>query len=338
VIRKSIIFFSILLWFGCKTTDVEAVYNIPSKDPSKITIAFGSCNDEDKAQPLWKDIVAEAPDLWIWLGDNIYGDTDDMNLMQDKYQLQKRNVGYKALMKTCPIIGTWDDHDYGTNDGGKDFVAKKESQQVFLDFLDISKQDPIRNQEGIYDTYILDHPIAKVKVILLDCRYFRDGYEKENKWPIPNYGGTILGDTQWDWLEKELAVKEADVTIIATGIQVIAAEHRFEKWANFPNEKHRLFDMIIESGVKNCFFISGDRHIGEISLERHEDYSFYDITSSSLTHGWKIRREEPNKHRLGNLVYDINYGVIEINKTDSLSVKAHLKTKGQKAIASRLLN
>jgi len=329
---------SAFIWLGCNSKTTETTFQIPVKDSSKITIAFGSCSDEDKAQPLWKDIIAEAPDLWIWLGDNIYGDTEDMKIMHGKYEMQKRNPGYKALMSSCPIIGTWDDHDYGVNDGGKDFIAKKESQQVFLDFLDTPKDDPIRNQEGVYDTYFLNHDLARVKVILLDCRYFRDSYEKENKWPIPNYGGSILGYDQWEWLDEELTKKDADVTIIATGIQVIAAEHRFEKWANFPNEKHRLFDTIIESEVENCFFISGDRHIGEISKEQHENFTFYDITSSSLTHGWKIRRDEPNKHRIGDIVYDINYGVLEIERKEDLTVRAFLKSKGQKTMASSLIH
>ncbi len=329
--------FLLSLLLSCSKS-VATQFTIPAKDPNVLKIAFGSCSDEKKAQPLWKDIVAESPDLWIWLGDNIYGDTEDMDIMRSKYNTQKSNPGYKALMATCPIIGTWDDHDYGVNDGGKEFTAKAESQQAFLDFLDYDSNDPVRSSSGVYDTYILHHAFANVKVILLDCRYFRDSYEKDNKWPIPNYGGTILGDTQWEWLEAELAKKEADVTIIASGIQVIPSEHRFEKWANFPNEKHRLFDTVIASGNKNCFFISGDRHIGEISKEMHENYPFYDITSSSLTHGWKIRREEPNARRIGDIVYDINYGVIEITKDKDLTIKALLKTKEQKVLSSSILD
>jgi hypothetical protein len=34
------------------------------------------------------------------------------------------------------VIGTWDDHDYGLNDAGKDFGRKFFTQKLMLDFLD----------------------------------------------------------------------------------------------------------------------------------------------------------------------------------------------------------
>ena len=33
------------------------------------------------------------------------------------------------------IIGTWDDHDYGLNNGGSDFKRKDEYREMFLDFI-----------------------------------------------------------------------------------------------------------------------------------------------------------------------------------------------------------
>lgn len=35
-------------------------------------IAFGSCNNQDKVNRMWPHIRASKPDLWIWLGDNVY--------------------------------------------------------------------------------------------------------------------------------------------------------------------------------------------------------------------------------------------------------------------------
>ena len=32
-------------------------------------IAFGSCNSEQKPQPLWPVIAQDKPSLWIWTGD-----------------------------------------------------------------------------------------------------------------------------------------------------------------------------------------------------------------------------------------------------------------------------
>ncbi len=55
---------------------------------SLIKIAFGSCAHQDAPQPIWADITNEDADLWLWLGDNIYGDSDDMSIMQSKYDKQ----------------------------------------------------------------------------------------------------------------------------------------------------------------------------------------------------------------------------------------------------------
>ena len=39
-------------------------------------------------------------------------------------------------LKGTKIIGVWDDHDYGINDGNKDFYKKDEMRKIFLDFVD----------------------------------------------------------------------------------------------------------------------------------------------------------------------------------------------------------
>lgn len=315
----------LLLFANCKSHSKKEA----AKQVSKLTIAFGSCSDQDKEQILWDDIIAEQPDLWIWLGDNIYGDTTDMTVMKQKYDQQKANPNYRKLRQTCPIIGTWDDHDYGLNDGGKGYPAKAASQQVFLDFLDVAKNDPRRKQAGVYNSYTMNMQGIKIKVLLLDARYFRDTtIRQDRKSPYePNLEGTVLGDVQWQWLEKELHQSDADVHIFASGIQVIPEEHRFEKWANFPNERQRLFDLMVQQKVNNPVFISGDRHIGEISAIDWKGSTLYDITSSGLTHSWSSRGEEANKHRQGKLVYDENYGILKITKDESLQVEALLKTE-----------
>lgn len=39
-------------------------------------IAFGSCAKHWQTQPIWDAIIEKKPDLSIFLGDNIYADTD----------------------------------------------------------------------------------------------------------------------------------------------------------------------------------------------------------------------------------------------------------------------
>ena len=37
-------------------------------------ILFGSCARQNNPQPIWDAIVAEKPDVFLMIGDNIYGD------------------------------------------------------------------------------------------------------------------------------------------------------------------------------------------------------------------------------------------------------------------------
>lgn len=35
-------------------------------------LAFGSCNDLRKDNPLWEAVNEFAPDAWIWLGESLF--------------------------------------------------------------------------------------------------------------------------------------------------------------------------------------------------------------------------------------------------------------------------
>ncbi|XP_065869519.1 uncharacterized protein [Euphorbia lathyris] len=57
---------------------------------------------------------------------------------------------YWAMEECSEVIGTWDDHDYGLNDAGKEFEGKVTNQRLLLDFLDEPQDSPRRKQEGVY--------------------------------------------------------------------------------------------------------------------------------------------------------------------------------------------
>ena len=298
------------------------IYQFGHSQNQLTRIAFGSCSEEDTHEQMWPDICAQKPQLWIWLGDNVYADTHDMTLLRTQYQRQKSNSGYQQLLKICPVIGIWDDHDYGINDGGKFFTKKKESKEELLRFLDVPADAPVRQHEGAYTSYETGTEKQRVKVILLDTRYFRDTLYKSNeagkRYEISKTGD-VLGEEQWKWLERELKESTAAVNIIGSSIQFIAEEHGYEKWANFPAARQRLIKLLSTVKPKKTFFISGDRHIAEVSRMKIQElpYELYDFTSSGLTHTWKGAEAEVNKHRVGALIIEKTFGVIVIDWTGS---------------------
>lgn len=82
-------------------------------------ITFGSCGHESEPQPVLALAAEQKPDAFVFLGDNIYGDTDNMDTLRAKYQRLGAKPEYQQLAAATTIFATWDDHDYGRNDSGK---------------------------------------------------------------------------------------------------------------------------------------------------------------------------------------------------------------------------
>ncbi|WP_313795022.1 alkaline phosphatase D family protein [Flagellimonas zhangzhouensis] len=256
-------------------------------------------------------------------GDIVYADTDDVDRLRAIYAMQDSVVEYSKLKAEVPIIGTWDDHDFGLNDGGADFSIKKESQQVFLDFMGVPTDSERRMREGVYASHEYKTPKGKIKVIVLDTRYFRSDLVKDedpNRRYQANFdkNATVLGDAQWEWLQKELTGSDADFNLIMSSIQFLSAEHGFETWGNFPTEVEKLEQMIAESKANGVIILSGDRHISEFSKTEVEglNYPLIDFTSSGLTHSYSSFEGEPNQFRVGEVVSDKSYGIIDFNFED----------------------
>lgn len=294
-------------------------------------IAFGSCAQQKNPQPIWDHVVAGKPQLYLGLGDNIYADTSDMQVMRDKYALLAAQPGWQKLRNTAEVFTVWDDHDYGINDAGVEYARKQESQEIFLKFFDEPAGSPRSKREGVYGSRSYGPPGKRVQVILLDTRYFRSPLKalpKEQRrkgigpyLPTDEPGATVLGEAQWRWLENELK-QPADLRIIGSSIQVLANEHQWEKWGNHPAERQRLLKLLGEAG--GCVILSGDRHHCEIDRSTEGPYPLYDVTSSGLNQSAHGNELEPNKYRVGPIYVESNYGTLNINWTSrTLTMAVH---------------
>lgn len=293
---------------------------VTSTRPTVSRVLFGSCIKQENPAPILNTIVEQEPDLFVFLGDNIYADTTDMSVMRAKYEKLRSLDGFAALMKACPVLATWDDHDYGANDAGASYPERVASQKMFLDFWGESVDSSRRSREGIYDSAIYGPDGKRVQIILLDTRYFRGELKKGEKrtggpyYPLDDRSVTMLGEAQWSWLEQQLR-KPAELRIIATSIQCIAESSGQETWSNLPRERERLFQLINDTDANGVLLISGDRHWAEISCKLSGvDYPIYDVTSSSLNQIHERGTPTDNRHRTSDTTYHKeNYGVIEVD-------------------------
>lgn len=331
VLLALVLAFTALLFFLADTSqDTPADLLLVSNEMAVeegFTIAFGSCNNQRRAQDYWMVIGAKKPDVWLWLGDNVYSDTEDMEQMATDYATQQNAPAYRKFRAATPqMFGIWDDHDYGLNDGGKEWIRKDEAKEILLDFLEVPTSAKVRTRPGAYQAYTVGPEERPIKIILLDTRYFRDPVyppvQKGHRYG-PNPDGDILGEAQWAWLEAELTDSDAYAHLIASSIQVIPEEHGYEKWALFPQARTRLLDLIATTKPALPLLLSGDRHLAEISELQHQGVTVREITASGLTHSYEAA-DEPNRHRISALSGNKNFGLLHFYPTDSLAVIAEV--------------
>ena len=301
-------------------------------------IAFGSCLKEKDDMSIWNKVAAEDPDLFVFLGDNVYGDlykdnpkfTDpDMPYMRESYAKLADSQTFARFRDDVPMLVTWDDHDYGVNDGGAEYPFREKAQELFLDAWNIPADDPRRSRPGVYTSETFGPDGQKLQFILLDTRYFRGPLKetdernapgKERYLPSDDTSSTMLGETQWAWFAKALQ-EPADLRIIVTSIQVIAEGHGWEAWRTLPHERERFYQTIRDVGVTNAVLVSGDRHSGAFYMRDDvAGYPLYEMTTSSLNlpaSSFRARsgetRIEDGPHRLTNMQFEVNYGLMDID-------------------------
>ncbi len=298
-------------------------------------VAFGSCAEVSKPQPVWGPILARHNDLFIFLGDNIYGDTRVMSVLREKYRKFAGIPGVARLRATTPVVAIWDDHDFGENDAGGEYPMKEESRRIFLDFWDEPADSPRRDRDGVYASYVFGPPGQRVQVILPDLRYNRTAltplelggadYETWSRDRIaagrlplpgpymrnPDPKATMLGERQWQWLGRQLEVP-AELRLFGSSVQVLADFTGWESWSNFAHDRERLFDLIRRKRADGVLFLSGDIHYAELSkLEVNVPYTLWDLTSSGLTEEWRV--PTPNANRASEVVADANFGFVDID-------------------------
>eukprot|EP01084_Bolivina_argentea_P084381 152624_1 len=266
-------------------------------------ILFGSCAFPEKSTTIFDSIIQRKPDLFIWTGDITYLDyasfdvssgfealrtlivpevAAPLNKWETIWNITKHDSNYQKLLKTdTPIIGIYDDHDFGGDNTYGDLKYKNYSQQFFYNFIGIPFNDIRRDRQGIYQHYEMQIGIKIIDIILLDTRYFSN-LESED----------ILGEIQWEWLENTLKYNlNGELTLIISGTQIIPVSRTEEEnWGTyFSKSQHKLIDLLINYNTnKRLILVTGDIHKSDIlktqCINGNNIQNIYEITSSGLTH------------------------------------------------------
>ncbi|MCX7051579.1 MAG: alkaline phosphatase D family protein [Proteobacteria bacterium] len=324
------------------TTPVVAGVRRPDTTRLPQRIAFGSCAEGAVPQPIWEAVLAADPDLFIFLGDNIYGDTRDPAVLSAKYAQFAAQPGFRRLCDRVPVLATWDDHDYGEDDAGADYPMKEVSQRIFCDFWGEPTDSLRRTRDGIYDAVEFSAGGRRLQVLLPDLRFNRTpirmldlGGKKYDDWMVeleragrpvpgpyernPDPQATMLGARQWQWLEAQLA-RPADLRVFASSLQVVADFPGWEAWINYAEDHQRLLQTIRSQRANGLLCLSGDTHYAEAScLRTNAPYPLWDFTSSGLTETWPVL--PPNSQRVGEAWREPNFGLLQLDWSDPAAVR-----------------
>ena len=327
--KKNILFINIIFFsLSCSFKSKSMIFP-KAENYNQIKIGFGSCLNQNKPMPIFDPIKNEKVDLFLMIGDNVYGDSkkEDLEELKLAYKIQKKN--FQMMNLEFPFEAIWDDHDYGLNDAGIEYPFKQKSKELFLNFWDIPLDDVRRSREGLYFDLIYEINNKTLQILFLDTRTFRDNLKPSNNIGeqgkeryIPNTDSslTILGFNQWIWIKKKLEHK-VDFRIIVSSIQFLPVGHGWESWNNFPYEREKLIEMIDKTNLDQTLVISGDRHrAGIYKIETKSGKIIFEVTSSSLNASFP-NEEEYGPLRIGNTFMEENYGLIIVDsKNDNMTV------------------
>ena len=170
-------------------------------------IGFGLCLVQGRPQAIWSAVIAARPQLFLMMGDNVYGDFDtkDGARLAAAYGQVARDADLTRAAASMPMLAIWDDHIFGLNDGGSEFAHKGVAVRMFASFWAGSGTLDGTRGPGIAYGRTFGPEGRRVQVVMLDTRSFRSALRRK---PADDKAGgryvpdadpakTLLGADQW---------------------------------------------------------------------------------------------------------------------------------------------
>jgi alkaline phosphatase D len=259
-----------------KTSMLGRTRTSPASGVERLRLAVMSCSSIYSGFFNAYRRIAERDDLdvLIHLGDYIYDFVDQDEEVRvptpypvepnDVHQWRARHAYYlmdpdlRLARAMHPWIVIWDNHDV---DGTAE-VTYEGSVQAFREWVPMraSQTEDDRAYRRLSYGDLLD-------ILILDVLLHR------NTEKVPESEEfSILGDAQWDWLEKTLTASKATWRVI--GSQKIMGTVRVDPafrngseffdtktWDGFPADRKRVFGLLSALNTGNNVVVSGDSHI-----------------------------------------------------------------------------
>jgi alkaline phosphatase D len=289
---------------------------------TSVKIALASCMSDApifERIKIWETLANQNPDMIFFLGDNVYAAVNEMadpETLWDRYVQTRLSLEVFKKESLIPIFATWDDHDFGQNDGNKNYPYVNEAQQVFRDFFPQEAiNDVIDKGPGVSQAVnLLNH-----RFIFLDDRSFRDDPHGESMW----------GLEQELWLQNQMETANTPLWII-NGSQIFGKYGPSESLeSDYPNHFQR-FTTLLSTLNKPIMFISGDIHASEIMQIPKSLLGFdsLELTSSSMHSAHSpIGQLKDNPRRINGFDGD-SFLLVNLTQSSMITSQTIIKIQG----------
>lgn len=229
----------------------------------KLRFAFGSCTKTDD-QPIFDVVSRYAPDLFLFVGDNHYANTESIGGHRQHYRHAHSRPERAELMTRTPILATWDDHDFTGNNTEGDAPGKDVALRAFTEHWGNGAYGEA-SVPGVYSA----HTVGDVLFVLLDDRYWR------------GVDGSFLGADQSAWLVDTLTASDATFKFVVSGSQM-TSEGTGDSWGSYPDSQAWLMEQA--AAIEGVVFLSGDIHRSELRevAAAPGGYDVPELTSSPM--------------------------------------------------------
>lgn len=247
----------------------------PKRTGNRVVVSFVSCVDVEPTK-IWNEMQRLNVDAVCLMGDTPYIDSSELETARSKHRQFLQMPDLARLGQTTPVIGTWDDHDFGKNNGnGLNFLeAKNRTRQAFVEYRAHAMYG--NGREGVYHKMDL----GALEIFFLDPRYF----SQTEPSPVDDGQPTCFGREQWDWLLNGLRESKAIFKVLAMGAiwqdkKNTETDDMFTYWY----ERDALLDFIKEEGISGVTLLGGDIHVARHL--KHPDRVGYDLHDFVISPG-----------------------------------------------------
>ncbi len=256
----------------------------PAESRLPVQFAFGSCTLFD-AQPIFDRVTALEPELFLFIGDNHYGNTSYLEAHRWRYRAFHAVPERAAMMAAVPSIATWDDHDFVGNNSTATCAGRSEALRGFREYW----TNPDYGLPATPGTFFT-HRHGPMELFVLDCRTYRPDVGDPGRVctddptaTSPPISAGPLGAAQEAWLLDALSASDATFKLIACGSQWTAMSGFQDSWGSFSEARARLFDAIDARAIGGVVLLSGDLHRSEVRMiARAGSWSIPELTSSPM--------------------------------------------------------